>query len=184
IEVAVLAGSLHFDEFSLIAHDYVHVDLGANVLFVVEIQAWLAIDHADTHGGNASLDRRRRQLAVGHHPVERVDDGDARPCDGGRARSAIRDKDIAIELDGELTKLEIVEHGTDTAPDQPLDLLRAAAELGALTRGTRARRTRKHGVLGGKPALTTAALPARNAVLDRSRAQHTRGAKGNEARAL
>jgi hypothetical protein len=41
IEGVVLAGPLHFHEFPFRAHDDVHVDVGANVFVVIEIESRL-----------------------------------------------------------------------------------------------------------------------------------------------
>ena len=38
IERAVLAGALHFDELPFAAHHDVHVDVGAHIFLVVEIE--------------------------------------------------------------------------------------------------------------------------------------------------
>ena len=91
---------------------------------------------------------------------------------------------VAIELDREFTKLEIVEHGANAPPDQPLNLLRAAADLRAFAVRTRPRRARQHRIFGGQPPFAVAALPAGNTVFDGRGAQHARRAKRNETRAF
>ena len=64
VERAVLAGALHFDESALAAHHNIHIDRGANVLFIVEIESRRRTDHADAHRRNATLHRRRRNAPV------------------------------------------------------------------------------------------------------------------------
>ena len=59
VEGAVLAGALHLHEAALAAHHDVHVDVGAHVLLVVEIEPRLAVDDADAHRGDAPPHGRR-----------------------------------------------------------------------------------------------------------------------------
>ena len=46
------SGGLGLDEASVGEHDYVHVDCGAGVLFVAEVEEDVAVDDADGGGGD------------------------------------------------------------------------------------------------------------------------------------
>ena len=59
--------------------------------------------------------------------------GEARTRDGSGAGSTICLKDVAVDLDGELTKAKIVEHRADAATNEALNLLRATTNLLTLT---------------------------------------------------
>src|SRR4029079_4739601 len=71
-------------------------------------------------------------------------------------------------------------------PDQPLDLVRPAAQLALDRLAVRplGRRAREHRVLRGDPAGALAPEVGRDAVGDRRRAQDLRVAEADEARAL
>ena len=125
------------------AHHDVHVDFGAHVLLVVEIESRLAVDDADAHRRDTPLDRRRRQLARSATIQSKASTiATRRTGDRGGAGAAVGDEHVAIELDGELAKPEVVEHRAYAAADEALNLLGATTELSALTRRARARRAR------------------------------------------
>ena len=180
----MFAGALHLHESSGAAHHDVHVHLGLHVLGVLEIGAYFAVDHADAHGCHPPLHGRRLDAIRLHHPVERIHHRHARAGDRRRARAAVGLQHVAVHLERELAPLEIVDHRANAAPDEPLDLLRAATHLLALARRSRVRRARQHRVLGGEPAFAPALLPAGDAVLHAGGAQHARIAEGNQARPL
>src|SRR5450759_536066 len=180
----MLARALHFHKLPFAAHHHVHVDRGPHILLVVEIEPRLTIDDTNAHRCHAPLDRRLDELAGLHHPVERVNDRDRGPGNRGGAGSSVGDEDVAIELPGELAKLEIVEPGAEAAPDQALNLLRAPSQLRSLTGSARPCRAREHCVFRGEPTFATSPLPARNTVLDRRCAQHARRTEDYETRAF
>ena len=153
IERAVLAGALHLDEPPFAAHHDIHVDVGAHVFLVVEIEPRLAIDDADAHRRDAALHRRSRRAS----PVDTSQSNASTTATHAPVIDAVRvppsaTEHVAIELDRELAELEVIEHRANAAADQPLNLLRAPAELRALARRARPRRARQHRVLGGHPA--------------------------------
>ena len=184
IERAMLARALHLHVLPFRRHDDVHVDLGPHVLRIVEIEPRFAIDHADAHRRDATLDRRCRDLLLAHEPVEGIHDGDARAGDRRGARAAVGLQHVAVHLDREFAELEVVEHRAKTPSNESLNLLRAAADLRALARGARVRRAREHRVLRRHPPLALAALPSRYAILDARRAQHARVAARDQTGAL
>src|SRR5205814_3693243 len=57
VECSVFSRTLYFHELSFAAHHNVHVDLGANIFFVIEIEPRFAVNHADAHGSDSSLHR-------------------------------------------------------------------------------------------------------------------------------
>src|SRR5260221_1236918 len=184
IERAVLARALHLHEPSLAAHDDVHVDVGRDVLHVLEIEQRLAADDAHTHTGHAPLHRRAAELALTDHPGKGIADSDGRPGDRGSPRSAIGLEDVAVHLEGVLAPGEIVEHGANAAADEPLNLLRAPPDLRPLAWSSRLRRARQHCVFRGDPPFAASAPPGGDAFLDGRRAEHSRCTKGLETAAL
>ena len=103
--------------------------------------------------------------------------------DRGRARAAVRLDDVAIDADLPLAHALQVHHRSQRAPDQPLDLLRAAGRLAACHLAARALMggARQHAVLGRDPAAPLAAQPARHAGLQAGRAQHVGVAEAHQA---
>src|SRR5690606_29448708 len=91
---------------------------------------------------------------------------------------------VAGDLERVLAPGEVVEHRAHAAPDEPLDLLRAPADVAPLARRARVRRARQHCVLGGEPAFALALLPPGHAVLDGHGAEHARVAEAHEAGAF
>src|SRR5438552_8825674 len=171
IKCAVLAGSLHFHKFPFTAHNDIHIDFCFYVFLVIQVESRFSIDHPDTHRGHAPPDRRCPEHSVGHHPVERIDDGDRSPRDRGGASASVGDKYITIELDCELAKPEIIEHSAHAAPDQSLDFLGSASQLCTLPCRACASRARKHRIFSGEPSLAAPPPPGRNTLFDRRRAQ-------------
>src|SRR6266849_8618171 len=56
----LLGGALDLDELAGAGHDHVHVDLGARVLDVVQVEHGLTVDDADADRANAVADRHRK----------------------------------------------------------------------------------------------------------------------------
>src|SRR5581483_759985 len=90
-----LGGRLHLDETALAGHDHVHVDVGARVLLVVEVEQRLAAEDADRDG----RDRTRQDLRE-REPVERAVGGDVGAADGCAASPAVGLEHVAVEVDG------------------------------------------------------------------------------------
>ncbi len=180
----MLASTLHLDKSARIGHDDVHVDRGADVLLVVEVQPWLSVDHADAYRRDQAPHGGRSDEPELDRGGEGVVDGDGGAGDRGGAGAAVRLKHVAVEANGHLTEPEVVEHRARTPADQALDLLGAPAELAALACGTRARRAREHRVLGREPSLARPFTPARDAALDARSTEHARLAERDQARAF
>src|SRR5687767_8739422 len=184
VERAVLASALHFHEPARRAHHDIHVDLGAHILRVVEIQSRLSVDDSDADRSDTSLNRSRSNLPRFHHPVERLLDRYGGAGYRGRACSAVGDQNVAVDLDREFAELEIVQHGTHAAADQTLNFLSSPAELRSLARGASARCARKHCVLSGKPSLAAAPAPTRDAVFNACGTKHPGGSESDQTRAF
>src|SRR5690606_583198 len=85
-EGRAFAGALDLDEGARLGGDDVHVDLGAHVLLVGQVEADTSVDHADADGGDLARDGLRvgeaaRGTKVGH----RVAQCDVGAGDGGGA---------------------------------------------------------------------------------------------------
>ena len=131
-----------------------------------------------------TLTAATRQFSRSDHPIEGIHYRDRRSCYRGGARASVRDQYIAIELDGELAELEIVEHRSDTAPDEPLYLLGATPELRPLAGRSGACRAGQHRVLRGQPSFSASTLPPGHSLFHRGSAQHARRAEYDEARSF
>jgi hypothetical protein len=127
----VLGGGLGLDEAARGEHDDVHVDVGAGVLLVDEVEEGVAVDDADGGGGNHLEERRGLEGAGGDEAVEGDGEGDGGSGDGGGAGSAVGLEDVAVEDDGALAEGLHVDDGAERAADEALDLVGAAADLAA-----------------------------------------------------
>src|SRR5947209_2420486 len=120
------------------------------------------------------------------HPGDAIMQRDPRAGDGGGAGAAVGLNDVAIDRDLALSERRQIEHGTQAAPDEALDLDGAAALFSARRLPARAlrRRTRQHAVFGGNPAARLSLEPWRQAVLQCGRDQHMGIAELHEAGTL
>src|SRR5262249_19511988 len=103
---------------------------------------------------------------------EGIEQGNVRAVDGSGARPAVGVEDVAVEPEGALAQLLQINHGTQAAPDQTLDLNAAAIDFPAavaLLAGGGA--ARQHAVLGAEPALAAADEEGRHAEVDAARAE-------------
>ena len=60
VENLVLGGRLHFDELVPGRHDKVHVDVGAGVFFVGEIEQNFSVDNSHADGSDEIFERERK----------------------------------------------------------------------------------------------------------------------------
>ena len=120
------------------------------------------------------------------HPLEAVVQGDPGARDGRRARAAVGLDHVAVDGDLALTEPGQVHHRAQRAPDQALDLLRAARGVahGRLAPGAVRCGARQHAVLGRHPASALALEPWRQPLLEARRAVHVRVAELDQARAF
>lgn len=111
LEDFALGRSLDLDDGAGRCPDHVHVHLGAAVLGVVEIEAWLAIDDADADGRDWETDRvleddvLAAQLARGQRERHEA----AR--DRGGPRPAIGFEYVAVDGDGARAEQVEVDRG-------------------------------------------------------------------------
>ena len=176
-----LGGRLDVDERAVARHDDVEIDVGLGVLGVVEVEQRLP-------GDDAHRDRRHRAGQRLREPkaVERAMGGHPDAADRRAARPAVRLEHVAVEPERALSERLEVGDGAYGAPDEPLDLDRAAslAARAHLAGGALARGRRQQRVLGGHPALPLAHEPARHALLHRRGAQDLRLALDDEHAAV
>ena len=129
---------------------------------------------------------------LGLEHLARLHPGDAivqrHPGAGDRrgAGAAVGLDHVAIDGDLPLAERRQIDDRAQAAPDQALDLDRAAALLAGRGLAARALRcgARQHAVFGGDPAARLAFEPGRQPVLERRRHQHVGVAELHEAGAL
>jgi len=99
---------------------------------------------------------------------------------------ARRWQNVAVYADLALAEKGQIDDGAQAAPDQPLDLLGAAAlpAAGRLAVGPGRGRARQHAVFGRHPALAAVAQKRRHPLLDRGGAEHLGVAELRQARAF
>ncbi len=164
----VFGGGLGFDEAAVGEHDDVHVDGGAGVFFVAEVEEDVAVDDADGGGGDHLFEGRGLQGSGGDEFSEGEGEGDAGSGDGGGAGASVGLEDVAVEDDGALAEGLHVDDAAEDAADEALDLVGAAADLAAFgfAGGAGEGGAGEHAVLGGDPAAAGVAEPAGDALLD------------------
>src|SRR5688572_235318 len=170
-ERQAFGGRLHLDELAVARHHDVHVGLGGRVLGVLEIEERLTVDDPDGDGSDRPRERLREAELV-----ERATGGHVCAGDRRAARPPVGLKHVAVEPDRPLAQRLEVDHPSQRASDQPLDLDRAATLLAArgLPCDPLAGRRGEQRVLGGHPAFALVAQPARDVLVDHRRAEHLR----------
>jgi hypothetical protein len=164
----VLGGGLGLDEAAVGEHDDVHVDGGAGVFFVGEVEQDVAVDDADRGGGDHLFERGCFEGAGFDELAESEGEGDAGSRDGGGAGATVGLEDVAVEDDGALAENLHVDDAAKAAADEALDLVSAATYLAAfaLACGAGEGGAGEHAVFGGDPAAAGVAKPAGDALLD------------------
>ncbi len=162
-------GGLHFDEAATAGHDHVHIDFGAGIFLIAEIQHGVAENDAYAGGGDGIGEGDRAQDSRGDHALEGQRERDVGSGDGGGARAAIGLNDVAIEPDGALAELLLVGYGAKRAADEAGNFESAAglAATRGFASGALLGGPRQHAVLGRDPALTGAFQKRRHAVVER-----------------
>ena len=161
-------GGLGFDEAAGGEHDDVHVDGGAGVFFVAEVEEEVSVDDADGGGGDHLAEGGGFEGACGDELVEGEGEGDAGSGDGCGAGATVGLEDVAIEDDGAFAEGFHVDDGAEGAADEALDLVGSAADLAAFgfAGGAGEGGAGEHAVLGGDPAAAGVAEPAGDTLLD------------------
>ena len=173
MERLALRGPLDLDVRARVRGDHVEVDLRARILRVVEVQQQRALHDAHAHRAQVPPERPLEARAP-----ERDGERDPATGDRGAARAAVRLEHVAVDGHGPLAQDRRVHHAPQRPPDEPLDLVRPAAQLALDRLALAALRggARQHRVLRGHPADALAAQVRRDAVLDGRRAQDMRAA--------
>src|SRR5271169_1349491 len=180
----MFSGGLDFDQFVAGRHDEVHVDVGAGVFFVAEVEQDFSVDNSYTHGGNKILQGSRGQGSGFHQFFQSQSQRDEGAGDRGGARAAVGLDHVAIDPDGALAQAGEVGHGPQAAPDQALDFVRAPAGAALCDFPRRAGQggAGKHAVFARDPSLARVAHELRDGFLNRSGANDTRIAYLNQNR--
>src|SRR5271168_819210 len=132
----MLGGGLQFDNLVAGGHDEVHVDVGARIFFVVEIEKNFAVDDAHADRRYEILDRRGRQSSRIDQALQGQAESYERSGDRSGARASVGLDYIAIDPDGAFAQTLQISNRAQRASDQALNFLRAAAlfSLGCLAR--------------------------------------------------
>ena len=172
--VGVLLGcGLRFDQTSVGQHHYVHVDCGAGVFFVAEVEQEVAIHDTDGCGGDHLAEWRGLERAGGDELVERKRERDSGSGDGCGTGASVGLENVAVEDDGALAEGLHVDDGAQAAADEALDLVGASADLAALALARSAGESGagEHPVFACDPSAAGVAQPGGNALLDGGVAQ-------------
>ena len=182
----VLGGGLGFDEAAVGQHDDVHIDGGAGVLFVAEVEEDVAVDDADGGGGNHLFEGRGFQGSGCDEFSEGESEGDTGSGDRGGTGSSVGLEDVAVEDNGPLTEGFHVYHRAQGSSDEALDLVGAATDLAAFgfAGGASEGGAGEHAVLGGDPSAAGVAEPAGDALLDGGVAEDSGVTRFDEDRAF
>src|SRR6185295_19236505 len=110
----------------------IHIDFGARVLRVVEVEQHLAADHSDRNRRDIVRNRKRGgELSV----VVELSQSQHQRNKGARyrrgARSSIRLDDVAVEIDRAFADAIGLDNSSQRTADEPLNLLCAARKLNA-----------------------------------------------------
>ena len=186
LEWRALGRSLKLDEPAITGFDDVHVDVGAGIFLVREVEHRHAADHADARRRDVVVHGDRLDLSRFAHPLHGEHHRDKPAGDRGGARPPVRLDDVAVDPDGALAKFRQARHRSQRAANQPLDLLSASANFACRGLALRARRgcARQHAVFGGDPTLPRVPEERRNAVLDARRADDAGPSDFDEDRAF
>ena len=166
---------LHLDEFAAAGHDDVEIDLGPNVLAIVEVDQHRTVDDADTYRRHAVDDRRAGPRGVFRESSRSRRQRAMKPP----VMLAVRvppsaSQHVAIDGDRARTQGRHVDRRPQAAADEPLDFLAATVDLAPLPLFARGRAAGEHAVFGRHPAggVFLFGLPGRDPFVDAGRAQH------------
>src|SRR5690606_30010036 len=181
VEALPLGGPLDLDERAGLECDDVHVDLGADVLGVVEVEPGLPVDDPDAGCGDEFADRIALDLASFAQPFARVVEGDGGARDARGPGPAIGDEDVAVDEDGAFAEGFEVDRGSECTPDEALDLERPSPDASTFPARALVRRSREHRVLRGDPPGSGSLAPVGHAILDGRGAEDAGHARGDQA---
>src|SRR4029079_10772511 len=126
-ERRTLGGPLDLDEVARPRHHDGEVQIRAGVLLVAQVQPRLTVDDPHRDGGHAVDEDIVGDHAALGQSAERDRQRDVAAGDGRGARAGVRLQHVTVDRDRPLPQLREIGHGTERAPDQPLDLLGASA---------------------------------------------------------
>ncbi len=120
------------------------------------------------------------------HPLQAIVQRHPGAGDSRRASAAVGLDDVAVDGDLPLAELGQVDHCAQRAPDQALDLLRAARGMagGGFTSGAIGGGARQHAVFRRHPTATLPLEPGRHALFQARRAVDVGIAEFDQAGAL
>ena len=104
VEDLVFSSRLDFDELIAGGHDEVHIDVGAGVLFVAEVEQYFPVDNSDANRGHKILERNRRERSRVHQLFQRQAQRDESARDRRGARASVGLDDVAVDPDRALAE--------------------------------------------------------------------------------
>src|SRR6516162_8820939 len=177
---------LHFYDFLAAGDDEVHVHIGARVFLIAQVEQNGAIYNADAGCSHVVANWRHGQRAGRDHGGHGEAHGDKSPGYGRGARSSVGLDHVAVDEQRALAQLVRVGDGTQRAPNQSLDLMRATARSAFrdLAWATGQGGAGQHAVFGGDPAFPAVAQELGDGVFDGGGADYTGVAQFDEAGAF
>lgn len=164
-ERRAFGSSLHFDETIIARANNVHINSGARIFVVFEIEQRRVRNDADADGGDFVGERKAGDFACAKQAAAGEGERDVSARDRGRARAAVCLQHIAVNCDGALAQEFHVNDGAKGASDETLDFVCAPGGAAASCFALRALMcsARQHRVFGGDPALPAPAQKRRHA---------------------
>src|ERR1700757_540889 len=151
-------------------HNEVHIDIGAGVFFVGQVEENFAIDDTYADGGDEVAQGDRAQGAGFDELLQCEAQGDEGARDGGGAGSAVGLDDVAVDPDSPLAQFFQVRYGAQGTADETLNFVGTSggASFAHFARRTRQSRARKHAVFARHPALAAVAEEGGDGLFDGS----------------
>ena len=107
-------------------HDEVHVDVGAGIFFVAEIEQNVSVDDAHADGGDEIISGPGQSSGI-HHFLQRDAKRHEGAGDGRGARAAVGLNDVAVDPDSALAEAREIGDRAQSTADEPLDFVGASA---------------------------------------------------------
>jgi hypothetical protein len=170
----MFGGRLHLDKMTAAGEDHVHINVGAGILFVAEVEHGDATDDTDAGGGDVISQRQLLDRLELNQLFERDGERHKRAGDGGGARAAIGLEDVAIEDHSALSESLLIDDGAQSPPHQALNLVRPARRtaLVDLARRALAGGAGQHGIFSRDPTLAGVAQERGHGFLHAGGAEH------------
>src|SRR5450631_3953713 len=111
----MLGCGLYFDEFSAAGDDQVHINIGAGIFFVAEVEHGYSVDDANAGGGDVIADGRGFEGSAFKHGRHGEAEGYKCAGDGSGAGATVGLNYVAIDEDSALAELFCISDGAERA---------------------------------------------------------------------